>query len=474
MTAGKLGAGRFVPRQLMTSDDWIEYCRRMAARAAEWVRAGRPDRLLLTANELAEWDRARAEHPSGASEQGLIEYIARSHEYSKNATPPPAQERLSATKVTWYAPDSPPSRSVVSREPPSEASRSTASRYTAAPSPSSASSEGLGSRLAGLFKREPSPPPAPPRAAPPPPPPPSMPLRATDMEAARARAIGKVEGVPAQSDLVDVTVFAPPQAKPASSIMVQVMLHMAGDMQDAKERAALADDTAKLRASSALEIPLPHGAKAVIMLSEPSLEIAQPVQTITWRGRLGAANFVVKLPAGGDVDLFPTVHVSVDGAVAGMLRFKLDVRAGIPANAPYARQETTARRTRRVFMSYSSQDRPRVLQIAQAYRVLGIDFFQDVLHLDPGTRWEQGLYTEIDRCDTFLLFWSKAASNSKWVEKEARRALERHKASADGTPALVPLILEGPPAPEPPNYLKHLHFNDWMRFAIAAAGTAPA
>jgi len=509
MTEGKLGPESSFRANAMMLDDWIECCRRMAVRAAEWIRAGRPDRLLLTADELAEWDRRRAERPPNAPEleQAVTEYIVRSHERLKAAAPQRGgQERFSATRpptveglterlddlrgsvsparnsVVGRAPSWEPSRSVISREPMSEPSRSVASRATTAPSPPSSSSGTFGSRLAGLFKHDTSsspqspppratPSPPPPRAAPPPP---SVPLRATDMEAARARSIGKVEDVRAQSDLVDVTVFAPPQAKPESSIMVQVMLHMTGDMQDAKERAALADDTTKLRASSTLEIPLPHGAKAVIMLSEPSLEIAQPVQTITWRGRLGAANFVVKLPTGGDMDLFPTVHVSVEGAVVGMLRFKLDVRGGIAANAPYAQQEATARRTKRVFMSYSSQDRPKVLEIAQAYRVLGIDFFQDVLHLDPGTRWENGLYTEIDRCDTFLLFWSKAASGSKWVEKEARRALERQKASADGTPALVPLVLEGPPAPKPPDYLKHLHFNDWMRFAIAAAGTTSA
>jgi hypothetical protein len=303
-----------------------------------------------------------------------------------------------------------------------------------------------------------------------------VPLNAAQMEAVRTYTAGKAATLPAiapQTDLVDVSVFAPPRAKPASSIMVQVMLHMAGDLQDAQERAKLIDDAAVLRGNTTLEVLLPRGAKAIVMLSDPALEIVQPVQTITWRGRLGVANFVVKLPPSGDIDLFPTVHVSVDGAVVGEVTFKLSLSAAATP-AAYSRRETTPRKYRRVFFSYSSLDRQKALEIAQSYRVAGIEFFQDILNLDPGHRWERQLYGEIDNCDLFLLFWSRAAAESEWVAKEARYALERRAASKDKRPDLVPLILEGPPAPTPPDFLQHLHFNDWMRFAITAIGTKPA
>ena len=49
----------------------------------------------------------------------------------------------------------------------------------------------------------------------------------------------------------------------------------------------------------------------------------------------------------------------------------------------------------------------------------GISFFQDVLKLDPGVRWEREIYKNIDKCDLFLLFWSPAAKDLQWVIKEA-------------------------------------------------------
>ena len=35
-----------------------------------------------------------------------------------------------------------------------------------------------------------------------------------------------------------------------------------------------------------------------------------------------------------------------------------------------------------------------------------ISFFQDILALEPGERWERKLYEYIDQCDVFMLFWS--------------------------------------------------------------------
>jgi hypothetical protein len=54
----------------------------------------------------------------------------------------------------------------------------------------------------------------------------------------------------------------------------------------------------------------------------------------------------------------------------------------------------------------------------QAFKIAGMSVFQDILDLGPGERWEKALYGEIDRCDVFLLFWSRAAAASEWVSKE--------------------------------------------------------
>src|SRR5262249_39651365 len=123
----------------------------------------------------------------------------------------------------------------------------------------------------------------------------------------------------------------------------------------------------------------------------------------------------------------------------------------------------TARVHRKTFLSYASEDRVEVLKRAQILRAMNINFFQDVLNLSPGERWERRLYAEIDNCDLFLLFWSRHAQQSEWVIREAEYAL-----AAPGEPDIVPVPLEGPPPPLPPASLRDIHFNDPILYAILA------
>jgi hypothetical protein len=250
------------------------------------------------------------------------------------------------------------------------------------------------------------------------------------------------------------------------------MLHVAGDLAAARQRAAEVDNSAALRGTSTLEVPISNGSRVTAMLAFDGADVAidRPAQTVTWSRQLVAINFLVKTPSAPKT-IFPVVRVGCNGAIAGEMRFKLDVVARLSTNPVGILQEPECKRYRRVFFSYSSQDRARVLEVAQSYRVLGVSFFQDILSLEPGQRWQRGLYKEIDICDLFLLFWSYASSRSEWVEKEARYALAQRKKSGDLRPDIVPLILDGPPPPAVPDFLSHLHFDDWMRYAIAATKT---
>jgi len=90
-----------------------------------------------------------------------------------------------------------------------------------------------------------------------------------------------------------------------------------------------------------------------------------------------------------------------------------------------------------------------------------------VLNLEPGDRWEQELYRNIDECDLFLLFWSTAAKESKWVLQEVLYALERQGKDGLNPPEIIPVIIEGPPLVSPPDELQHLHFNDKLLYLIA-------
>lgn len=119
----------------------------------------------------------------------------------------------------------------------------------------------------------------------------------------------------------------------------------------------------------------------------------------------------------------------------------------------------------KAFLSYSSSDRTEVLKRAQGMRAAQIEVFQDVLSLDPGERCKQQIFKRIDESDIFLLFWSQAARDSKWVLKEATLRPQAQEEVRVGPPEFVPVVLEGPP----PVWLSHIRFNDPVCYFLAAA-----
>ena len=94
--------------------------------------------------------------------------------------------------------------------------------------------------------------------------------------------------------------------------------------------------------------------------------------------------------------------------------------------------------------------------------MMKLNFFQDLLTLEPGDDWEKTIYQYLDRSDAVFLFWSSHAKKSEWVEKELRYVLSRQEAA----PEIVPIIIEAPPPLPPPDYLKSLHFNDKIMYLI--------
>ncbi|HOW46605.1 MAG TPA: toll/interleukin-1 receptor domain-containing protein [Rubrivivax sp.] len=205
----------------------------------------------------------------------------------------------------------------------------------------------------------------------------------------------------------------------------------------------------------------------------PGLAVGAADATLVWSGRAVAAQFPVEVPPDARArTVLGHLRVDVAGMPAGTLHFQVSLaEAGAPA-APADPMAVRARRYRRAFVSYSSADRAEVLRRVQAFRIAGIEVFQDVLSLDPGERWEHALYREIDRCDVFFLFWSKAAAASPWVGKEIDYALQRKggRADADSPPDILPVPIEGPPIVPPPLPLGALHFNDELLAHLAVAG----
>jgi hypothetical protein len=181
----------------------------------------------------------------------------------------------------------------------------------------------------------------------------------------------------------------------------------------------------------------------------------------------------MQLPsAQSELTLTPKLRVFVNAVPAGNLVFKIRVLPDVPASVPtFIHQEAQA--FRKPFLSYAKEDRALVLRAAQVIRALRMEYFQDILKIDPGERWERRLYQEIEQCDVFLLFWSHYASASKWVVKEAELALQYSKTlTAQKRLEIVPVILEGPPPPDPPTSLREINFNDPLRCIIFAEESA--
>jgi serine/threonine protein kinase len=270
-------------------------------------------------------------------------------------------------------------------------------------------------------------------------------------------------------ETVEVSAFAPSNVLPGGSALIQVYLHAPDAAALAGTRARAADSEARERGIAVLREPLRIGQRVHVTLEAPGLRIADAVQSLVWNGQPTACQFLARVPRQAAGKTFQLcVRLLVEAIPVGTLRFTLGTSAADAVLPPRMRGER-AHRYNYAFLSYASADRAEVIKRAQTLRAARIDFFHDLLTLEPGERWESRLFQEIDRCDLFLLFWSSHAAKSDWVIREAEYALKRSEREATPRLDITPIVLEGPPVPSPPSSLRSIHFNDPLRYVIAAA-----
>lgn len=155
----------------------------------------------------------------------------------------------------------------------------------------------------------------------------------------------------------------------------------------------------------------------------------------------------------------------VRGAVRvwfGMLLLgEVSLAISVTASAPGAGSPAVAEsapRYRKIFPSYSHDDRVIVEDFAEKARALGDQYLQDVLVLRSGERWQARLPELIEEADIFQLFWSSNSMRSQYCREEWEHALALRR------PQFVrPLYWEDPmpqdPALElPPVALRELQF----------------
>ena len=292
-------------------------------------------------------------------------------------------------------------------------------------------------------------------------------VRQNSAEAART-----MNPVAPGAEPVDAAVFSPQRVAKDSVFLIQVFLYLPGAEDEVDEQARKMDAVAERRGTYSLPLDLPRNTRVDLRLEMPNLTVNEPDAILIWRGKPTAAQFEVTVPAATPgTEAIGRIRFAVAGIPAGTLRFKIALAAAGSAVGRGALRDVEAVRYRRAFVSYSMQDRAEVLRRVQALRIAGLSIFQDILDLEPGERWAQALYREIDKWDVFLLFWSSAAAASDWVAKEIAYALARKAGNEDQPPAIQPVPIEGPPPPPPPKTLGHLHFNDALLAHIQAAAT---
>lgn len=268
-----------------------------------------------------------------------------------------------------------------------------------------------------------------------------------------------------QSRLTDFSAFSPMRADRGDSVLVQVLLHDPND-ERVLNVARRSDPLAEPRSSKTLLLPLAMGDRVAIRIVVPSgCEADDPVETLVWSGKPAAAGFRVTISQAFVGRVLPvTIQAFKEGEPIGKLAFNISVSPGEQTRPKMVGDE--ARQYHRIFVSYASEDRPTVVRYTHAWAVLKQPVFQDFLSLDPGDRWEKRLFEEIQRSDLFLLFWSAAAKRSEYVQRETEYAIQLRERGCNID--IVPVLIEGPPPPEPPSSLASLHFNDKYAYIVNA------
>jgi hypothetical protein len=274
------------------------------------------------------------------------------------------------------------------------------------------------------------------------------------------------------ADSLSCSVFAPPAAAPGDAVLVQAYAHTKGSERTALLLAAMgADPHATHRITKDFHADVPLSSRLGFHLSMKGIEVDDSDQEIVWSGAPESVQFIATIPEDFSPKSVAGKLVVTKGSTPiGHICFILpvvlpDEKKQSPKALPVEMAGTLSR-YREAFISYASEDRPRVVMGAQMLTAARINFFEDILSLDPGDRWEKKLYEHIDKCDVFFLFWSKAASDSEWVREEALRAYRRQGGKDDTPPEIIPIPIDWPWQVPPPPELSFLHFNDKYTYII--------
>jgi hypothetical protein len=275
---------------------------------------------------------------------------------------------------------------------------------------------------------------------------------------------GGRKAAPDRTAPADATAFAPKKLRRGTPEIIQIAIHQPKDLKAAIKAAKTLDPRADAAPQGVNVGDIALGATIGVALEAHGGACNGDLQRQTWNG--DPLSFVFSFEADDEAKqavLF--ARVFIDDAQIGALAFRRPISGPKKKPAPTA-EGARLKRYKRVFLSYSSNDREVVSAIATAYQIAGVAHFWDRTSLKSGEEWGPRLRKEIDKADLFHLCWSKSASASQWVEKEAEHALTRRKRSNGKQPDITVQMLDGPPWAAHPAALDSINFDDFVRAAI--------
>lgn len=266
---------------------------------------------------------------------------------------------------------------------------------------------------------------------------------------------------------VDLSVVYPATCPPVGDVVVEAVLHLSSCDPVVPPTHEVMQSAATTRLRS--------GARLRCVLEPPAgFSVDAQEMVITWTPPLVRVQFLLR----SDADLPDGVHhakmmVYGDGIFPVLLMrvyFALTVDAAAAAGGPPCSVVAKGRCPSTAFASYAASDWNRVKERVDALGPF-MDVFVDCLDIKQGQGWEDVIEQEVVGRDALLLFWSTAASKSRWVDREWRHALK-----VRGLDYITPNALEAPAVCPPPAELASLQFGSallMVRRPTAVTGAGP-
>lgn len=258
---------------------------------------------------------------------------------------------------------------------------------------------------------------------------------------------------------VNFSIYAPTSISPGSQFILNVWAYMNEQKTD-MELIASREGTYEKREEKG---PVPARMREIIqfnLILPPPFEVLNKIDNIIWLKEITNASFPVSVPESIALGIhFGHVKVFIQGVQ--VLRIDFIIEIGKQPNSQMTDITKEISRIAKVFASYSQLDQVKVLLAVQGLREIGIKIFLDNLSIRQGDDWDAEIYQNILNSDLFLLFWSRAAMNSVWVEKEWNFAYDNR-----GLDFIQPVPLEDPDTAPLPEKIASKHLFDKTRIYL--------